>query len=62
MTLVGSLVAQAAIAATAAALRPFTSVAFAVLAPMWGLGLAGQWGARHGHFAPRVRDGDASAR
>ena len=60
--LIGALLAQVAIAATAAGLRPFTSVAFSVLAPMWGLGLAGQWGARHGHFAPRVRDGDAPAR
>ena len=53
--LLGSLAAQVVIAIAAASIRPFSSVAFAVLAPMWGLGLAGLWGARYGTFAPRVR-------
>lgn len=39
--------------ATAAA-APYTSLAFGVLVPMYGLGLAGLWGARHGTFGPRA--------
>lgn len=42
----------------AAGLRVFTPVAFASLAPMFGLGMAGLWAARHGAFPPRVRPGD----
>jgi hypothetical protein len=42
------------VAFAAAALRPFTSLAFGILVPMWGLALAGVWGARHGTFGPRV--------
>lgn len=34
----------------------FTAAAFALLAPMWGIGLGGLWGARHGVFPPRVTD------
>ena len=66
LLLMGSLAAEVVIAWTAAALRPFTAVAFSVLAPMWALGLAGLWGARYGRFSPRVtgdvKDGDAGAR
>ena len=51
--LLGSLAAQVAIAVTAAALRPFTSLAAAILVPVLGLGLTGLWGARHGTFPPR---------
>jgi hypothetical protein len=49
----GSLGAQTAIALGTAAARPFTSVAFGILVPMFGLGLAGLWGARHGRFEAR---------
>jgi hypothetical protein len=28
-------------------------VAFGILAPMFGLGLMGAWGGRHGRFGPR---------
>lgn len=38
--------------ATAGA-RPFTSLAFGVLVPLYGLALTGLWGARHGTFGPR---------
>lgn len=38
----------------AAAIRPFTSVAFGILAPVLGLGLMGVWGGRHATFAPRA--------
>jgi hypothetical protein len=52
--LLGSLAAQVATAIAAASIRPFTSVAFAVLAPLWGLGLAGLWAARYGTFPART--------
>lgn len=45
-----ALLVQVAAAVAAAAIRPYTSVAFAVLAPMFGLGLMAAWGARHGTF------------
>ena len=47
------LAVQVVVALTTAAIRPFTSLAFGVLVPMYGLGLAGLWGARHGSFGPR---------
>ncbi len=37
----------------AAAIRPFSEVAFGILAPMFGLGLMSMWGGRHGSFPPR---------
>ena len=37
----------------AASIRPFTEVAFGILAPMFGLGLMALWGGRHGTFPPR---------
>ncbi len=37
----------------AASIRPYSEVAFGILAPMFGLGLMGMWGGRHGAFAPR---------
>lgn len=54
-SLLASLAAQAAIAAAAAALRPNTAMAFAILAPVYGLSLAGLWGARHGSFPKRAK-------
>jgi hypothetical protein len=37
----------------AASVRPYTEVAFGILAPMFGLGLMGVWGGRHGEFPVR---------
>jgi hypothetical protein len=51
--LLGALAVQVVIVVAAASIRPFTAVAFGVLAPMYGLGLAGLWGARHGTFPAR---------
>lgn len=51
--LLGSLAVQVVVAFTTASLRPFTAVAFGILAPMYGLGLAGLWAALHGTFPPR---------
>ncbi len=44
---------QIVLAVAAAVARPYTSVAFAVLAPMLGLGLMATWGARYGAFRPK---------
>jgi hypothetical protein len=49
----GAWAVQIVAVVAAASIRPFTSVAFGILAPMLGLGLLGLWGARHGSFAPR---------
>jgi len=49
--------AQVVLAVAAASIRPYTAVAFAVLAPMLGLGAMAAWGARHGTFPPREDDG-----
>jgi hypothetical protein len=46
---------QCVVAVTVASVRPFTAAAFAVLVPMFGLGLNGLWAARHGAFGPRIR-------
>lgn len=37
----------------AAAARPYTVVAFGILAPMFAMGLMGVWGGRYGAFPPR---------
>lgn len=44
---------QIAIAFTAAILRPFTEQAFALLVPMFGIGVATLWGSRFARFHPR---------
>ncbi len=46
------LVVQVAIALVSAGIRPFTAVAFGVLAPIFGLGSLAWHAARHGTFAP----------
>lgn len=38
----------------AAAIRPYTEVAFGILAPTFGLGLMSMWGGRHGAFPART--------
>lgn len=52
--LLGSLGVEVVVSLAAALAAPYTPVAFGVLVPMWGLGLAGLWGARHGAFGPRA--------
>jgi hypothetical protein len=42
------------VAVATAAARPFSSLAFGILAPMFGLALLALWGAVHGRFPPRV--------
>ena len=51
--LMGSLAVQVLVALVTASIRVFTSLAFGILVPVWGLGLAGLWCARYGEFSPR---------
>jgi hypothetical protein len=51
--LLASLATQAATALASAGARPFTTLAFGVLVPLYGLALTGLYGARHGRFGPR---------
>jgi hypothetical protein len=54
MHLMGSLAVEVAVALGTAAAKPYTSLAFGILAPVYGLGLAGLWAAKHGDFKPRA--------
>jgi hypothetical protein len=54
--LLTALAIQVVVAFATAAVRPFTSLAFGILVPVFGLGVTGLWGARHGTF-PRRRAG-----
>ena len=45
---------EVALVLVAVVARPFSSLVFTSLAPIYGLGLAGWWVARHGTFAPRA--------
>jgi len=51
--LLGALGVQVVIGLVAASVRIYTPVAFALLVPMYGLGLSGLWGATYGTFPPR---------
>lgn len=51
--LLGSTAVQVVVAFATASARPFTAVAFGILVPMYGLGMAGMWAARHGEFPDR---------
>lgn len=56
----GALAIQVAVAFTTASVRPFTTLAFGILVPVFGLGCNGAWAARHGRFGPRILGGTAS--
>ena len=45
---------QVVVALVAAAVHPFTPLAFGTLVPMVGLGFSGLWAVRHGLFPARV--------
>jgi len=63
--LMGLFGVQIVVGLTAAAVRPFTPLAFGTLVPVYGLALAGLWGALYGRFGPRVapvRSARAAAR
>lgn len=53
--LLGALAVQVVVAIATSSIRPFTAVAFGILVPIFGLGLAGLWGARYGTFPQRER-------
>lgn len=56
-----ALAVQVVAVVIAAALRPYSEVAFGILAPMFGLGLMGSWGGRYGVFPTREsRSGNAA--
>jgi len=49
----GAVAAQAALGVATAAARPYTSLAFGVLTPVWAYGLTLWWNAACGAFPPR---------
>lgn len=51
--LMGSFLTEIAVAVAVAVARPNTSLAFGILVPVYGLSLAGLWGALHGSFPER---------
>ena len=51
----GAVAAQTALGVATAAARPYTSLAFGVLAPLWAYGLTVLWNATYGAFPPRPR-------
>ena len=51
--LMSALAVQVVVALVAAAVHPFTPLAFGTLVPMVGLGFSGLWAVRHGMFPPR---------
>jgi hypothetical protein len=48
-----SLALEIVAALVSSSIRPFTPMAFGFLVPVFGLGMCGLWGARHGTFAPK---------
>lgn len=62
VALMVSLGVQVVVSVVAAVVRLYTAVAFGTLAPMWALGLAGLWVARHGVFPPRPPEPTREAR
>jgi hypothetical protein len=60
--LLASFAVQAVVAVATASIRPYTAVAFGILVPMLGLGLAGLWGATHGRFPERHAAGGSGDR
>jgi hypothetical protein len=49
----GSLLTEVVIALGTSIARPYTTLAFGFLVPVFGLGCTGLWGARYGQFGPR---------
>ncbi len=48
-----AVAAQSAVGVAGASARPYTSLAFGVLAPLWSYGLTVLWNAAYGAFPPR---------
>ncbi len=49
--MMSALTVQVVVALATAGVRPFTELAFGILVPMYGLGMAGRWAAEHGQYA-----------
>ena len=60
--LLASLILSTVAAVVGAAVRPFTPLAFGVLAPMLPLALCGWWAVRHGRFPPTAPEPEPSRR
>ncbi len=54
--LLTALAVQTVVALSTASIRIYTSSAFGILVPVWGLGLTGLWCARFGEFEVRQTD------
>ena len=57
-----ALAAEVVAVVTAAAIRPYTEVAFGILAPMFAMGLMSTWAGRHGRFPARTQHQPARRR
>jgi hypothetical protein len=57
--LLGSLAVEVAVAVATASIRPFTSLAYGILVPMFGLACCGLWGAYHGTYPRRADPRDS---
>jgi hypothetical protein len=58
-----SLAIEIVAAIVSSSIRPFTPMAFGFLVPVFGLGMSGLWGARHGAFESRaVPESEADAK
>ena len=53
LRLLGALAVQIVVAIATASVRPFSSLAFGILVPMFGVACCGLWGAYHGTFPAR---------
>ena len=51
--LLGAVAVQSAVGLATASLRPYTSLAFGMLVPMFGVGITGLWGALYGRYPER---------
>jgi hypothetical protein len=51
--LLGSLAVEVVVAIVTSSIRLYSPLAFGFLVPVFGLGMCGLWGARHGTFEPR---------
>ena len=51
--LLASVAVEVVVAFVTAGLRPYTSLAFGILVPVYGLGLTGLWGAARGRYQAR---------
>jgi len=56
LELVGATAVQTVLPLVAAAIHPFTRLAFGILVPTLGLAVCGLWGARYGRFPPPAEE------